>query len=91
METSFHQLIKTSLYKFSNLGYRTPPTPPKNHKIRHIMPKNHYDPPQNDSLLETLMNIPRHLRTFFGNPTEEDKEKNLKERIRKELDRHIFK
>ncbi|MBF1066318.1 MAG: hypothetical protein HXL28_06130 [Prevotellaceae bacterium] len=55
------------------------------------MHKNHYEPPQNDSLLETLMNIPRHVRTFFGNPTEEDKEKNLKERIKKELDRHIFK
>ena len=55
------------------------------------MPKNHYDPPKNDSLLEILMNIPRHLRTFLGIPTAEDKAKNLKERIKEELDRHMFK
>ena len=55
------------------------------------MPKNHCDPSKNDSLLETLMSIPRHLRTFFGTPTEEDKAKNLKERIKEELDRHMFK
>lgn len=42
-------------------------------------------------MLETLMSIPRHLRTIFGNSTEEDKEKNLKERIKEELDRHMFK
>lgn len=55
------------------------------------MPKNHCDPPKNDSLLEILMSIPRHLRTFLGIPTAEDKAKNLKEHIKEELDRHMFK
>lgn len=56
-----------------------------------IMPKNHYEPPQNDSLIDMLLSLPRHLRTLFGHPTEEDKAENLKEYIKKELDKHIFK
>ena len=55
------------------------------------MPQHHYEPPQNDSLIDMLLSLPRHLRTFFGHPTEEDKAENLKERIKKELDRHMFK
>lgn len=55
------------------------------------MPKNHYEPPQNDSLIDMLLSLPRHLRTLFGHPTEEDKAENLRERIKKELDKHMFK
>ena len=55
------------------------------------MPQHHYEPPQNDSLIDMLLSLPRHLRTLFGHPTEEDKAENLKEHIKKELDRHMFK
>ena len=37
------------------------------------MPKHHYEPPQNDSLIDMLLSLPRRLRTLFGHPTEEDK------------------
>ena len=52
------------------------------------MPKHHYEPPQNDSLIDMLLSLPR---TLFGHPTEEDKAENLRERIKRELDKHMFK
>lgn len=55
------------------------------------MPQHHYEPPQNDSLIDMLLSLPRRLRTLFGHPTEEDKAENLKEHIKRELDKHIFK
>ena len=55
------------------------------------MPKNYYEPPQNDSLIDMLLSLPRRLRTLFGRPTEEDKAENLRERIKRELDKRIFK
>jgi len=55
------------------------------------MPKHHYEPPQNDSLIDMLLSLPRRLRTLFGHPTEEDKAENLKEYIKREWDKRIFK
>ena len=55
------------------------------------MPKHHSEPPQHDSLIDMLLSLPRRLRTLFGRPTEEDKAENLRERIKRELDKRIFK